>query len=410
MKLYINSNGCAVLKHETERIAKYFKLNGWERTSLVGEADFVVMTCCGVTQNEEDQAIGIINSLECERKKTSSFIISGCLPAFAKEHILSVAPKAILLTYQQLDQFDQLIDAKVSFKDVYYNVNPTLDVKLMNMQPTDEEKALIAIDKWRNVNHCRKTYELCTFRKYIWQDDDVYQIKVSYGCPGNCSYCATKIAIGSFRSVNKSLVLKQFREGVELGYHRFMMVGDEVGSYGVDFGENIADLLEEIHTFAPNIEIAIRYIHPDVLVRNYERLKPFFASGFISYFCCAIQSASPTILKLMNRNPNIEPFVKCIEDMNANGYKVSKHTQIVVGFPGETEADVLATIECLMRCDFDHININKFSPRKGTKAFEMEDNVPETVKVNRCQLLRRFMMMRKKEKMYQAVIKSVLSK
>lgn len=197
------------------------------------------------------------------------------MPAFAKEHILSVAPKAILLTYQQLDQFDQLIDAKVSFKDVYYNVNPTLDVKLMNMQPTDEEKALIAIDKWRNVNHCQKTYELCTFRKYIWQDDDVYQIKVSYGCPGNCSYCATKIAIGNFRSVNKSLVLKQFREGVELGYHRFMMVGDEVGSYGVDFGENIADLLEEIHTFAPNIEIAIRYIHPDVLVRNYERLKPF---------------------------------------------------------------------------------------------------------------------------------------
>ena len=195
-----------------------------------------------------------------------------------------------------------------------------------------------------------------------------------------------------------------------MGYHRFMMVGDEVGSYGVDFGENIADLLEEIHTFAPNIEIAIRYIHPDVLVRNYERLKPFFASGFISYFCCAIQSASPTILKLMNRNPNIEPFVKCIEDMNANGYKVSKHTQIVVGFPGETEADVLATIECLMRCDFDHININKFSPRKGTKAFEMEDNVPETVKVNRCQMFRRFMMMRKKEKMYQAVIKSVLSK
>ena len=59
---------------------------------------------------------------------------------------------------------------------------------------------------------------------------------------------------------------------------------------------------------------------------------------------------------------------------------------------------------------FDHININKFSPRKGTKAFEMEDNVPETVKVNRCQLFRRFMMMRKKEKMYQAVIKSVLSK
>jgi tRNA A37 methylthiotransferase MiaB len=100
-----------------------------------------------------------------------------------------------------------------------------------------------------------------------------------------------------------------------------------------------------------------------------------------------------------------------MEDMNREGYKFNKHTQILVGFPNETESDVLDTIDCLIRCDFDHININKFSPRQGTKAYEMEDNVPEPVKVRRCAIFRKLMMMNKKEKLYNAIqytIKKIL--
>ena len=259
------------------------------------------------------------------------------------------------------------------------------------------------MDELCGTTICQEQYNLCTLRRYIWQDKDVYQVKVSYGCPGNCSYCATKMAIGNFRSVPKDLVIKQFKEGVEAGYRSFMMIGDEVGCYGSDFGENIIMLLDKIHSFAPDITIAIRYIHPDILVQHYERLKPYFASGFINYFCCAIQSASPDVLRGMNRNPNLEPFIRCMEDMNANGYRVNKHTQILLGFPNETESDFLETLDCLIRCDFDHININKFSPRKGTKAYEMEDNVPEEVKVRRCSIIRKMLMMSKKEKLYNAV-------
>ena len=403
-KVYIGTNGCAVLKHETERIAKFFRLNGWTMTDSVADADYVIMTGCGVTINEENQAVDVIAELDRDRKPSSRLIVGGCLPAFAREHILGVAPDAMLLPYRQLSELDALIEAAVPFESVYYNVHPSLEEDSVDYIPDKEELTLLEIDRWRNNHRCKMTYDLCTFRKYIWQDDDVYQVKVSYGCPGNCSYCATKLAIGDFRSVNKELVLRQFREGVAAGYVKFMMVGDEVGCYGSDFGESITDLLEEIRSFAPDIKIAVRYIHPDILVRNYEELKPFFASGFVSYFCCAIQSASPAVLRAMNRNPNIEPFVRCIEDMNRNAYPVSKHTQIIVGFPGETEADVLATVECLLRCDFDHININKFSPRKGTKAYELPDNVPEDVKVRRCNLFRRLMMMRKHERVYQSIV------
>lgn len=407
MKVYIASNGCAVLKHETERIAKFFQVNLWERTESLETADILVMTCCGVTHNEENQAIEMIADIERNRRKTTTFIVAGCLPAFAQKRILEVSSSAILLTYQKLETLNELIGATVPLSDVYYNINPTLDAERKEWIPNDEECILCKIDELCETNNCKMQYDRCTLRRYVWQDKEVYQIKVSYGCPGNCSYCATKLAIGKFRSVNKNLVVKQFREGVELGFRHFMMVGDEVGCYGMDFGENIITLLDEIHSFAPDISIAIRYIHPDVFVKHYNEFKKFFATGFINYFCCAIQSASPSILKAMNRNPNLEPFIQCIEDMNNQGYKVNKHTQILVGFPNETEADVLATIDCLIRCDFDHININKFSPRRGTKAYEMEDNVSESEKIRRCDIFRKLMMMSKKEKLYDAICKSV---
>jgi len=403
MKVYIASNGCAVLKHETERIWLFFKANSWERAEQVQDADIVIMTCCGVTHNEEDQAIDMIAGLEKERRSGSLFIIGGCLPAFAGERILKTAPSARLMTYQQMEELDGIIEAATSLKDIYYNIHPTLDEELKEWIPNEEERALLELDRLCGTDICKQQYDLCTLRRYIWQDKDVYQIKVSYGCPGNCSYCATKLAIGAFRSVPKDLVIKQFKEGVEAGYRSFMMIGDEVGCYGSDFGENIVMLLDEIYSFAPDITIAIRYIHPDILVQHYESLKPYFANGFINYFCCAIQSASPSVLKAMNRNPDLEPFIRCMEDMNANGYKVNKHTQILLGFPGETEADFMETLDCLIRCDFDHININKFSPRKGTKAYEMEDDIPEDVKVRRCSMTRKLMMMNKKAKLYNAV-------
>src|SRR5574344_1199678 len=247
MRFYIESNGCAVLKHETERIIKYFIQNKWDKIASPQDAHIVIITCCGVTHNEENQAIEMIEALEQKRSNESIFIVGGCLPAFAEERILSVAPGARLFTYKQLHELDSLINSQIPLEDVYYNGNPVLEDMRDDCVISEDQLASEKLDKLLNTTICTEQYELCTLRKYIWQKEDVYQIKVGYGCPGNCSYCATKLAIGNFHSVPKSLVIKQFVEGIETGYKHFMMVGDEVGSYGVDFGENIITLLQEIH-------------------------------------------------------------------------------------------------------------------------------------------------------------------
>lgn len=414
MKIYIHTNGCAVLKHETERIARFFHLNDVEITGDMTSADIVVMTCCGVTHNEENQAIEIIKELNGGKSPGAMLVVSGCLPAFASQRILEAAPGAMLLTYSQMKQFEQMVERPLSigWEDVYYNhghlmIDEVHRDDAISARGVDYDLMLAnAIDRMNATDICIRQYDQCTLRRYIWQDDDVYQIKVSYGCPGHCAYCATKLAIGEFRSVPKPLVLKQFKEGMAAGYSRFSLIGDEIGCYGTDFGENLVALLDEVHNLSRDIKVSIRYIHPDIFVNQYSGLKPHLLSGFIDFFCCAIQSGSPKILKAMNRNPDIEPFIRCMEDLNNEHCKVNKHTQILVGYPGETDEDIWKTLCALLRCDFDHININIFSPRQGTAAFELAETVSNEDKEQRGRLIRQVMMMCKKSKLYDAIKES----
>ena len=404
-KVFIDSNGCAVLMHETERIAKYFRENNWSLSEYATDADIVLMTCCGVTQNEEDEAIYKLRQLEAERSQDSKFIVSGCMPSFARDRVLGVSPEIMILRYDELSSLDGIIGASVHFSQVYYNVNPQIKTNCINEIAHDSDFVLMQkIDKIYGSNACERAWEYATLRKYMWQDGRTYQIKVSYGCPGNCSYCATKLGIGNFRSVAKESVMQQFREGLAKGYKRFLLIGDEIGTYGRDIDFSLPKLLREMNQESDGkVTVAIRYIHPDVMVRLFDELKPFFASGFVNYFCCAIQSASGNILKRMNRNPNIEPFIRCMENINASQYPINKHTQIIVGFPGETADDILLTMDALRRCHFDHVNINLYSRRKGTVAWDLGDDVSMDEKKYRAELIRHTMLLHKKALLYDAI-------
>ena len=142
-KIYIDSNGCAVLHHETERIARYFKLNGWTLEMSPEVADIIIPTCCGVTHNEEDEAIGILRKLEEARAPDSRIIVSGCMPAFAKARVLGVSPQATILKYAELAQLDGIISADVPFETVYYNARPMLKSENDSLYDTDTDLQLM---------------------------------------------------------------------------------------------------------------------------------------------------------------------------------------------------------------------------------------------------------------------------
>ena len=412
MKVYIDSNGCAILRHETYRISKFFKLNGHEEVTSADCADIIVFTGCGVTEQGEDEAMEHLDKIRETASESAKIIIAGCLPKIAQERIKEHIPDAILISYEDSYKFDELICSSVKLDEVYYNTGHQFgyyyDEEHFENDP--EYEAVRKLDLLFKSNNVSKQYTYSTPRHYLWKESDVFQIRVAYGCGGNCSFCATKLGIGKFRSVAIDKVLVQFKEGISLGFKRFVLVGDEIGFYGLDINTDFATLIDRMHAIDSSIEIAIRYIYPDMLVKYYSRLKPYFKSGYIFYFCSAIQSASPRILKMMNRNPDISKFVECIKDIRSNNYPVVMHSQIIVGFPSESDEDFLMTLRCLMDCDFDYFNVNMFSMRDNTIACKYKElQVDEQAMNQRYNIMKDYLLLCKKSRLYDTIKQCALN-
>ncbi len=425
-KVYIETNGCAVLRNETYRIAKFFDANGYEEVGAPQLADAVVFTACGVTQDTEDQALMALKMLNDLTPEGAPLIVSGCLPNIHREAILGISPRALIWSYEELEQLDEFFDAKVSFSSCVYNVNPTrhhshgdpLAIKDEGVRQDEQLAAIMKKEYGNDIVGCKFRYS--TKGKHLWKEEGLYEIRVAYGCACKCSYCATKLGIGNFRSVPLDWILKQYKEGVDAGYKRFMLMGDEIGYYGSDIqakdgtegiGEcvcekgavNIITLVKALYQIAPQVKIGIRYIDPGILVKYYEEFRPFFENGFVEYFCSAFQSGSPEVLKRMNRNPDVQPFLDCMHDMEVRRYPVIKHTQVIVGFPGETEADFRKTVEAFVYGGFDYAAITCFSPRKGTPAYDFADRISEDVMEERSRYFNMVAALNRKSRIYDAV-------
>lgn len=411
MKVYIDTNGCAILRHETYRISKYFTLNNFEEVRNPKEADIIVITGCGVTEFHENEAIRLIKKIKNKAQHSAYFIIAGCLPNINKEQILKCIPDATLIGYEESHKWDEIINATVKLETVYYNTGHPYSYSYDNENFEDDPDLMVVnkIDSITAKDLMLQQYTYSTPRHYIWKESNVYQIRVSYGCGGNCSFCATKLGIGRFRSISKEDIFRQLKEGVKQGFDKFVLVGDEIGFYGLDVGYDLVSLIDGMYKIAPSIRIAIRYIYPDMFVKYYHQLKKYFENGYIYYFCTAIQSASPRILRMMNRNPDISEFVNCIKDIRQNDYPVKIHTQIMVGFPSETDNDFGLTLKCLLDCDFDFYNINKFSMRKNTKAYEYREmQVSDSIVQERFELLSTLLRINRKSRLFDIAKNSLL--
>ena len=412
-KVYIETNGCAVLRHETYKIAKYIEINGFTEVDTAKEADYIIITGCAVIDENEDYAIETIRKLYNENKNHSKIIVAGCISAIASKRINSISGDIIQIKNNNMDEFDKYFYISKKIKDVDFNILPKRHHSsgdpsiFFDEDEVKDEEFVKKIDKICRQNNGINQFNYSTRGKHLWREPDLFEIKVASGCTGKCSYCATKLAIGNLRSVEEERILAQAREAKRMGYNRLMLMGDEIGAWSKN-GKDIVDLINDILNIDSNFKIGIRYIQPDIIVKNYERLKPILKKGSIYYFCAAFQSGSERILKLMDRNPNIEPFIKCMEDIKKNGYPVLRHTQIIVGFPTETDSDVLQTLEALQRASFDHVVITPYSRREGTKAYNFMPLSEEIVN-NRMKIFNDWLELNRTNKIYKSVREELLN-
>ena len=402
-KVYIETNGCAVLRHETYKIAKYIELNGFEEVSVPKKANYIIMTGCAVIDVNEKFGLEAIKRLYTENKDHATIIVAGCIPTISKKKIEEISKDIIQITNHNMEKFDELFYKTTKIDDVTFNINPKRHHSFGDPQIIVSEaeakdyKFAQKIDKNVGNNLATMQFNYSTRGRHLWREEDLFEIRVSYGCSSNCSYCATKLAIGNFRGVAEDKILEQAELANSLGFNRIMLMGDEIGFWRWNH-KNIVDLINDILKINSNFKIGIRYIHPDIITRYYKEFKPLFEKGSIFYFCSAFQSGSSRILKLMNRNPDVEKFIECMEDMVKNNFPVLRHTQIIIGFPTETDTDVLETIAALQRASFDHVTISSYSPREGTKAFDFEQ-VSSDVILKRMNLINNWLELNRNNKL-----------
>ena len=404
--VYITANGCGVLRHETNRILTYLIKNGYTETTSPNDADIIVFVACGMTNEDVSFGHDFLSRLLAIRKEDSLLIVTGCLPAVDKEW-LSRIPEVVVYTYGELNNLDQLINSSIKFCDVVYNVG--LPEHRAWTRPQNSKELLTDCELIKVVREfypdstLEQTYNYCTKGEYIWKEDDIFQIRAGYGCSYACSYCSSRISVGKFKSEPFQKILNQYKEGLALGYKRFMLIGTELGNYGVDIGTNLAELVKELSLIDNTVRLGVRYIHPDCLVRLFDRLVLYMESGYLYYFCVAIQTASSFLLEKMNRNPNLEPFINCLTAIRNKHLPTIIHSQIMVGFPGESIGDVLDTLLLLDRSKFEYVNVNKFSPRPMTPAANMDNQIPEEEKEFRYEIVNEWLARERKESLYRSL-------
>ena len=381
-KVFIYSNGCIENQVDDSLFREFFRKNNWQIEDNNSKADLILVNTCGNGPPADDDSIEKIIQFQKGKKPGSDLIVCGCLPKMNEKRLREVF-KGTTFGPRSLNKLDELINAKIKITEVSGNI---LDRKSFNPYSKFLEKTLVRtteyitwLDKHFKVNI--KLY----FRRLVafWYDTTMFYIDVATGCLGNCSYCAIKHAKGRVKSKPISKIIGEFRCGLKQGYKEFVLSGDDVGSYGRDIGTNSIRLLEEFLKEEGDYKIHIRYIEPERLIEMFPDLKEVFKTRKILSFCSSVQSGNNRILKLMNKKYTIEEWKKCIRELNKEFPSLLIRTQIIVGFPSETEEEFNDTLKLVEELKFDTVAVFEYFNLPNTEASNMDDQIPDSIKRKR---------------------------
>jgi threonylcarbamoyladenosine tRNA methylthiotransferase MtaB len=204
-----------------------------------------------------------------------------------------------------------------------------------------------------------------------------YHVRISWGCLGNCTYCAIRKAIGPLKSKSIDECLNDFKIGLKQDFKNFIITADDVGAYGVDIGITFPQLLEKLSSFNGDYKISIQDFDPKWIVKYIDELELIFKKNKISSINIALQSGSKNILKLMNRYNNIDGISDAIQRLRNSSNVFSLDTHFILGFPSETRDDFNQSLNFVIDNQFDIGFIYRFSLRSNTMADRIEPKTPQ---------------------------------
>jgi len=359
---YILTFGCQQNEADSERLGGLCTAMGYRRVTSMEEADLILVNTCAIREHAEKKALSIIGSCKHLREIKPGLVvgIGGCMVT-------------------QKHRAEKL-------KNSYPYVSFTFDTGAIHLLPSLVAEALQG--GRRQFIHS-DSYRIAEGLPLDRLSGHMAWLSVMYGCNNFCSYCIVPYVRGRERSRLPEEILKEGRMLIADGARDITLLGQNVNSYGKDLAEgehDFADILRAVCALEGDFRVRFMTSHPkDVSDRLIDTIAE--CPKAVRHFHLPVQSGSDEILKRMNRKYTAEHYKSRIDRLKEAIPDISITSDIIVGFPGETEADFEATLDMLRYVEYDMIFSFIYSPRPGTPAAEMPDQVPHEVSTARFERL-----------------------
>ena len=357
-KYYVRTYGCQMNEHDSEKIKGMLESAGFVSCDEMEDADVVILNTCAIRENAHDKVFGFLGVLKHIKDTTNPNLLVGICGCMAQEEVVV---KEILKKYKYVD----FVCGTHNLHNLLTIINNKIETNKQQIEVLSYEG-----DVTENVPVLRES------EYSAWVD-------IIYGCDKFCTYCIVPYTRGTQRSRKKESIIEEVKELKKNGYKEVTLLGQNVNAYGKDLYDdyNLANLLSDVSD--TGIE-RIRFVtsHPWDFT---DEMVDIIASrdNIMPYIHLPLQSGSNRILKLMNRRYTKEDYLKLYDNIRSKVKNSSVTTDIIVGFPGETEEDFEDTLDVVKKCKFDGAFTFAFSPRENTPAALMKETVSEEVKMDR---------------------------
>jgi tRNA-2-methylthio-N6-dimethylallyladenosine synthase len=351
----IHTYGCQGNEADSETMAGILELMGFTKAIDEKEADVILINTCAIRENAENRIWGELGRLKAYKRANPNLILglAGCMSQ--EENVV----ERVLKKYQHVD----IVFGTHNIYKLPEYIETSMFSKERVIEVYSQEGDIIEnLPKVRN--HQFKAW-----------------VNIMFGCDEFCTYCIVPYTRGKERSRSKEEILNEVSELVKNNYKEVTLLGQNVNAYGKDFKDfdyTFGDLLKDLNNLGIE-RIRFTTSHPhDLDQKTMEAMRD--SKHVMPYFHLPVQSGSNSVLKKMNRHYTKESYIKVLNELKKVVPGISVTTDIIVGFPGETEEDFLETLDLVEQADFEGAFTFVFSKREGTPAAKFEDDTSEDIK------------------------------
>ncbi|CAN2039959.1 conserved hypothetical protein [Candidatus Magnetomoraceae bacterium gMMP-15] len=355
MKIFLKGlYGCALRRQKLVQYNRFLKANNHEIVNNARKSDVTIIWTCAFRTDVRDYSISEI--IRYKKEFDCDIIVAGCLPDIAPELLKQNFSGYIIPWRNDKELMEQFFGCdKIGFNEV----SPIFA----------EQNFCDNVQKYREENP----------DKDVIFPDQFIKVLTSEGCRYKCSYCSERLAFPPFKSFPQDKLVDACRKLVEkTGKLEVILLGDCVGDYGIDIGTNFPTLIRRLKTIHPGLKFALNNFNPISFIQYYDDMLTFFRNGYFIHLNLPIQSASPQILKLMNRPYTRTHLEKIFGLLNKIGFK-DFDTHIIIGFPGETEEDIDETCKFILRYKPRHVMASSYMEVPGLDSSKLSGKVDPIV-------------------------------